>query len=114
MASETRQWQHRTLLALFLASLVTQNAIALPYVRKNGPGSVADFFVGDFTKTTPGKFAMADLGLTTLSFHTWALFESRRLGILRWWLASFLLTFTVGIATAVPFFLLARERAVAH
>jgi len=40
--------------------------------------------------------------------------EAKRLGILRWWAASLVLSFGVGIATGIPFFLLARERAVAR
>lgn len=106
-------WRERALLVIFLAAFVTQNAIALPYVRKNGLRSVADFFVGDTFKTTPGRFAAADLGFVGVGFHTWAFGEAKRLGILRWWAASMVLTFGVGIATGIPFFLLARERAVA-
>lgn len=34
---------------------------------------------------------------------------ARRLGIVRWWAASFALTFAVGIATVIPFFLLVRD-----
>ncbi|HLS78069.1 MAG TPA: DUF2834 domain-containing protein [Nocardia sp.] len=107
-------WRERALLAIFLTAFVTQNAIAIPYVREHGPRSVADFFVGDTFETTPGRFAAADLGFVVLGFHTWAFGEAKRLGILRWWAASLVLSFGVGIATGIPFFLLARERAVAR
>ncbi|MGB6180247.1 MAG: DUF2834 domain-containing protein [Rhodococcus sp. (in: high G+C Gram-positive bacteria)] len=100
----------RTLTALFAAALVGQNAIAIPYVRARGWPSVADFFVGDILKTTPGRFALFDLAFVVLSFHTWAFMEARRLGMLPVWALSFVMTFSVGIATAIPFFLVARER----
>ncbi|MGW5521084.1 DUF2834 domain-containing protein [Gordonia sp. NPDC003950] len=106
-------WYRRSLLVVFVAAFITQNAIAVPYVRRNGPGSVKDFFVGDILRSTPGRFAMVDLAFVVVGFHLWAFAEARSLGILRWWLASVALTFGVGIATAIPFFLLARERALA-
>ncbi|MFW0793776.1 DUF2834 domain-containing protein [Gordonia sp. CPCC 205515] len=106
------QWRQRSLLAIFLAAFVTQNAIAIPYVRKNGWRSTADFFGGDILKTTPGRFAMVDLTYVVIGFHAWALTEARRLNIMRWWIASVVLTFGVGIATAIPFFFLARDRAL--
>ncbi|WP_040794501.1 DUF2834 domain-containing protein [Nocardia higoensis] len=105
-------WRERALLVIFLTAFIGQNAIAIPYVQKNGPRSVADFFVGDILRTTPGRFAMTDLGFVVVGFHTWAFGEAKRLGILRWWAASMVLTFGVGIATAIPFFFLARERAL--
>ena len=46
------------------------------------------------------------------AFHLWAVVEAKNLGILRWWIASVILTFGVGIATAIPFFFLVRERAL--
>nr|WP_296766937.1 DUF2834 domain-containing protein [Rhodococcus sp. (in: high G+C Gram-positive bacteria)] len=107
-------WQRRSLLVILVAAFIGQNAIALPYVRQNGWRSVADFFVGDITRTTPGRFAMLDLTFVVIGFHTWAFAEARRLHIVRWWVASFVLTFGVGIATAIPFFFLARERAIAR
>lgn len=100
----------RALGALFVAALVGQNAIAIPYVRANGWKSVADFFVGDIQKTVPGRFAMLDLAFVVLSFHVWAFTEARRLRMTGIWIVSFVMTFGVGIATAIPFFLLARER----
>lgn len=102
----------RSLTAIFITSFIAQNAVALPYVRERGPKSVLDFFVGDVYRTTPGRFAMIDLIFVVIGFHTWAFSEARRLGIVRWWAASFALTFGVGIATAIPFFLLARQRAI--
>lgn len=105
-------WWRRSLIGIFLASFVTQNAIAIPYVRENGPRSVVDFFgAGELPKTVPGRFALVDLGFVTLGFHVWALAEARRQGIVRWWIGSVVLTFSVGIATAIPFFLLAQESA---
>ena len=106
-------WLRPALAVAFAASFLAQNAIALPYVRANGPKSVADFFVGEINKTVPGRFAMVDLAFVVLGFHTWAFAEARRLGIIRWWIASFVLTFAVGIATAIPFFLLIRETTIA-
>lgn len=108
----TDRWEQRSLLVIFVAAFFTQNAIALPYVRENGWRSAADFFVGDIHKTTPGRFAMVDLTFVVIVFHAWAFAEARRLHILRWWVASFVMTFGVGIATAIPFFLLARNRAL--
>ena len=105
-------WRRRSLMVTFVAALVTQNAIAIPYVRENGPKSVLDFFIGDIHKTTPGRFAMVDLMYVVVGFHIWAFSEAKKLHIIRWWVASFVLTFGVGIATAIPFFLLARDRAV--
>ncbi|MFJ6095017.1 DUF2834 domain-containing protein [Williamsia muralis] len=105
-------WRRRSLMVTFVAALVTQNAIAIPYVRENGPKSVLDFFIGDIHKTTPGRFAMADLMYVVIGFHIWAFSEAKKLHIIRWWVASFVLTFGVGIATAIPFFLLARDRAL--
>lgn len=113
-AASSSTWQRRSLIAIFLSAFVSQNAIALPYVRENGWRSVADFFVGDITRTTPGRFAMVDLTFVVLGFHAWAFGEARRLGIVRWWAVSLILTFGVGIATAIPFFFLARERALAR
>lgn len=106
--------RERTLTTLFVASLVGQNAIALPYVRANGWRSAADFFVGDIHRTVPGRFAMVDLAFVVLSFHVWAFGEARRLHIVPAWIASFVLTFGVGIATAIPFFFLARERRISR
>ncbi|CAM2962506.1 uncharacterized protein DUF2834 [Williamsia muralis] len=105
-------WRRRSLMVTFVAALVTQNAIAIPYVRENGPKSVLDFFIGDIHKTTPGRFAMVDLMYVVIGFHIWAFSEAKKLHIIRWWVASFVLTFGVGIATAIPFFLLARDRAL--
>ena len=110
--SQSDVWRRRSLMATFVAALVTQNAIAIPYVKENGPKSVLDFFVGDIHKTTPGRFAMVDLMYVVIGFHIWAFSEAKKLHIIRWWVASFVLTFGVGIATAIPFFLLARDRAV--
>ena len=110
--SQSDVWRRRSLMATFVAALVTQNAIAIPYVKENGPKSVLDFFVGDIHKTTPGRFAMVDLVYVVIGFHIWAFSEAKKLHIIRWWVASFVLTFGVGIATAIPFFLLARDRAV--
>ncbi len=107
-----QKWRERSLLVVFVTALVSQNAIAIPYVRRNGPESVKDFFVGDILKTTPGRFAMVDLTFVVIGFHLWAFAEARRLRILPWWAASVVLTFGVGIATAIPFFFLARERAL--
>ncbi|WP_238421259.1 DUF2834 domain-containing protein [Gordonia sp. 'Campus'] len=107
-----QKWRERSLFVVFVAALVSQNAIAIPYVRRNGPESVKDFFVGDILKTTPGRFAMVDLTFVVIGFHLWAFAEARRLRILPWWAASVVLTFGVGIATAIPFFFLARERAL--
>ena len=95
-----------------LPAFVTQTAIAVPYVKENGPKSVLDFFVGDIHKTVPGRFAMVDLLYVVVGFHLWAIVEAKKLGIIRWWVASFVMTFGVGIATAIPFFLLARDLAV--
>ncbi|MEE3849143.1 DUF2834 domain-containing protein [Gordonia sp. LSe1-13] len=105
--------REKPLFALFIAAFIIQNAIALPYVRENGLRSTQDFFVGDILKTTPGRFALVDLGFVSISFHIWAFAEARRLRIVPWWIASFVLTCGVGIATAVPFFLLVRDRAIA-
>lgn len=102
----------RTLAALFVAGFVGQNAIAIPYVRSRGWRSAADFFVGDIMKTVPGRFAMFDLALVVLSFHVWAFTEARRLRMTGLWAVSLVMTFSVGIATAIPFFLLARERRI--
>ena len=110
--SQSDVWRRRSLMATFVAALVTQNAIAIPYVKENGPKSVLDFFVGDIHKTTPGRFAMVDLVYVVIGFHIWAFSEAKKLHIIRWWVASFVLTFGVGIATAIPFFLLARDRAL--
>ncbi|PHV66610.1 DUF2834 domain-containing protein [Williamsia muralis] len=110
--SQSDVWRRRSLMATFVAALVTQNAIAIPYVKENGPKSVLDFFVGDIHKTTPGRFAMVDLMYVVIGFHIWAFSEAKKLHIIRWWVASFVLTFGVGIATAIPFFLLARDRAL--
>ncbi|MGL4306146.1 MAG: DUF2834 domain-containing protein [Mycobacteriaceae bacterium] len=101
-------WLRPSLLVLFFLSFFIQNSIALPYVHKNGKKSILDFFVGDIHKTTPGKFAMVDLGLTVTGFHTWAYADAKQRGIIRWWIISLILTFTVGIATAVPFYLYIR------
>ncbi|MGU3293219.1 DUF2834 domain-containing protein [Williamsia sp. M5A3_1d] len=100
----------RTLAALFVAAFIGQNAIALPYVREHGWRSAADFFVGDIHSTVPGRFAMVDLAFVVVSFHVWAFSEARRMKMTRTWAVSFVMTFSVGIATAIPFFLLARER----
>ncbi|MGL6234244.1 MAG: DUF2834 domain-containing protein [Segniliparus sp.] len=100
------------LLVALVVAFFAQNAIALPYVAKNGPGSAKDFFVGDIWKSTPGRFAMVDLLLVVWGFHAWALVDARRHGIFGWWVASFVLTFTVGIGTAIPFYAFARESLV--
>jgi hypothetical protein len=104
-------WEKPALIAAFAGASSVLNAIALPYVKQNGLKSVADFFGGDILKTTPGRFAMMDLLFVVISFHTWAFAEAKRLGILRWWAASFAVTWTVGISAAIPFFLIARNRA---
>lgn len=113
MSSAESPWRRRALFVVFVSALVHQNALAVPYVRENGWRSAADFFVGDILKTTPGRFALVDLTYVVLGFHVWAFTEARRLRIVPWWIASVVLTFGVGIATAIPFFFLARERALA-
>ncbi|WP_334024582.1 DUF2834 domain-containing protein [Nocardia terpenica] len=86
-------WRRPTLIATLVAAFITQNSIALPYVWRNGPKSVLNFFVGDIYKTVPGRFAMADLAFVVLGFHIWAFSEARRLGIIRWWAITFVMTF---------------------
>lgn len=108
-SSDDLSWRRPTLIATLIAAFITQNSIALPYVRRNGPRSALDFFVGDIHKTVPGRFAIVDLAFVVFGFHVWAYAEARRLGIVRWWVVSFVLTFAVGIATAIPFFLLVRD-----
>ena len=112
LIAEDRSGRRPGLLVAFVVAFFAQNAIALPYVAKNGPKSAKDFFVGGIWKTTPGRFAMVDLLLVVWGFHLWAFVDAKRLGIFRWWAASFVLTFTVGIGTAIPFYYLARESAV--
>ncbi|MFC7959081.1 DUF2834 domain-containing protein [Rhodococcoides kroppenstedtii] len=104
--------EERRLMALAAAAGVAQNAIALPYVAQNGPRSAADFFVGKIWSTVPGRFAMVDLILVVVGFHLWARAEAGRLGIRGWWWVSVLMTFTVGIGTAIPFFLGIRARTI--
>ncbi|MFL0160081.1 DUF2834 domain-containing protein [Mycobacteroides chelonae] len=58
--------------------------------------------------------AAAPTGGEAAPFQAWAFSEARRLGILRWWAASVLVTFGVGAGTAVPFFLLVRDAAAAR
>ncbi|MBF6328186.1 DUF2834 domain-containing protein [Nocardia transvalensis] len=106
-------WLRPTLFATLIAAFITQRSIALPYVWRNGPKSALDFFVGDIWKTAPGRFAMVDLAFVCIGFHAWAFAEARRLGILRWWAVSFALT-AVGIASAMPFFLLVRDFTVSN
>ncbi|WP_433579104.1 DUF2834 domain-containing protein [Nocardia brasiliensis] len=106
-------WRRPVLAGSLIVALVTQSAIAVPYVLTNGPRSILDFFVGDIYVTVPGRYAMIDLAFVTLIFHIWAFGEARRLGITRWWLVSFLASFAVGIATGIPAFLVAREYALA-
>ncbi|GAC67393.1 DUF2834 domain-containing protein [Gordonia soli] len=105
--------RRRLLAAIAATAFVTQNSVAVPYVLDNGWRSTQDFFVGGIWKTVPGRFAMIDLTFVVIGFHAWALLESKRLNILRWWFASFVLTWSVGIATAIPAFLYARDRAIA-
>ncbi|WP_337251863.1 DUF2834 domain-containing protein [Mycobacteroides chelonae] len=57
------------------------------------------------------RFIYSDTYLMGTAFQVWAFAEARRLGILRWWVASVLMTFGVGAGTAVPFFLLVRDTA---
>ena len=111
-AAQRPAWYQRSLIAIFVSSFLVQVGLAVPYVTKNGPASVKDFFVGDIWKTLPGRFAMVDLTFVVIAFHFWAVNEARSLGIMRWWLASLAMTFGVGIASAIPFFLLARERVI--
>ncbi|MEO9327222.1 DUF2834 domain-containing protein [Gordonia aurantiaca] len=111
MAAPHQKWRERSLFAVFVTALISQNAIAIPYVQRNGPSSAKDFFVGDIMKTTPGRFAMVDLLFVVIGFHLWAYGEARRLRIIGWWWATLVLTFGVGIGTAIPFFFYARERA---
>ncbi|GAB17650.1 hypothetical protein GOEFS_036_00890 [Gordonia effusa NBRC 100432] len=114
---DSKRWlatpRARALGVIFVAALIGQNSIALPYVRRHGLRSAKDFFSGEvWTASTPSRFAMVDLTFVVIGFHTWAFAEARRLRILNWWLASVVLTFSVGIASAIPFFLLAVERRV--
>lgn len=98
----------------FLAVLgfFAQNSIALPYVWKHGPIAAvrAFFFFGDIRSTPQGKFAVLDLYLLGLAFALWSLRESVRMQILHWWLITMLLTVSVGVGTAAPFFYLVRDR----
>ncbi len=111
-AAQIDTWKRKSLVVTFVAAFVTQNAIGLRYVKENGPKSFLDFFVGDIHKTVPGHFAMLDLLYVGIGFHIWAFAEAKKLHIIRWWVASFVMTWGVGIATAIPFFLLARDLAV--
>ncbi|AWG50370.1 Protein of uncharacterised function (DUF2834) [Mycobacteroides abscessus subsp. abscessus] len=99
-----------TLLAI--AGFFAQNAIALPYVRKHGPVAAvrAFFFFGDIRNTPQGKFAVLDLYLLGLAFALWSLRESVRMQILHWWIVTMVLTVSVGVGTAAPFFYLVRDR----
>lgn len=51
--SAAQSWRRPTLIATLIAAFITQNSIALPYVRRNGPKSTLDFFVGDITRPSP-------------------------------------------------------------
>lgn len=105
-------WRRPTLIATLIAAFITQNSIGVPYVRKNGRKSALDFVSGDILKTVPGRFAVVDLAFVVFGFHVWAFGEARQLGIVRWWAVSFVLSFVVGIATGIPFFLLVRDFAL--
>ncbi|MDO2969855.1 DUF2834 domain-containing protein [Mycobacteroides abscessus] len=97
---------------LAVAGFFAQNSIALPYVWKHGPIAAvrAFFFFGDIRNTPQGKFAVLDLYLLGLAFALWSLRESVRIQILHWWLITMLLTVSVGVGTAAPFFYLVRDR----
>lgn len=56
----------------------------------------------------------SDTYLMGTAFQAWSFAEARRLGILRWWVASVLVTFGIGAGTTVPFFLLVRDIAAAR
>lgn len=100
----------------FLAAVgfFAQNSIALPYVWQHGPKAAvrAFFLFGDIRSTPQGKFAVLDLYLLGLAFALWSLRESVRVQILHWWLIAMLLTVSVGVGTAAPFFYLVRDRAL--
>jgi hypothetical protein len=53
---------------------------------------------------------LADLGISALTFWTFAIHESRRQRIPLWWLAL-LATMMVGLSLGLPLFLLLREMA---
>lgn len=104
------------LLATTLIAFVIQNSIAWPYARKHGlRKAAADFFKPPSKAPLPAiRFIYSDTYLMGTAFQAWAFSEARRLGILRWWAASVLVTFGVGAGTAVPFFLLVRDTAAAR
>ncbi|MFI5782925.1 DUF2834 domain-containing protein [Nocardia sp. NPDC051570] len=102
-------WRRPALIAILIAAFIGQNSIGVPYVRRNGPKSALDFISGDILTTVPGRFAVVDLAFVVFAFHAWAFGEARQLGIVRWWAVSFVLSFAVGIGTAIPFFLLVRD-----
>lgn len=110
--SAPRSDRSRTiLLATTLAAFVVQNSIAWPYVAKHGPRKAAvDFFRPPSKAPLPAvRFIYSDTYLMGTAFQAWSFAEARKLGILRWWVASVLVTFGVGAGTAVPFFLLIRD-----
>ncbi len=104
------------LLATTLVAFVTQNSIAWPYAWKHGPRkAAADFFKPPSKAPLPAiRFIYSDTYLMGAAFQAWAFAEARRLGILRWWVASVLVTFGIGAGTAVPFFLLIRDTVAAR
>lgn len=48
------------------------------------------------------------------AFHAWSFVAAQRLGILRRWAASALVTFDIGAGTAAPSFPLVRDMAAAR
>lgn len=101
--------RRRLLLLLTVIGFVVPNTFVVTYFREHGVSrDTAAAFFAEWMASTPTRALTADLGITSVAFGLWSLWDSRDNNVKHWWLVP-VGTGSVGICFAVPLYLLLRE-----
>ena len=97
---------------LSLAGLIATWYFNLQFAREPGASGALRFIRDSYANNASSSISN-DVSIAALTFLVWSYFEAKRLTMKWWWL---FIPFTIGIALACafPFFLLLRERKLAH
>ncbi|MDV7987361.1 MULTISPECIES: DUF2834 domain-containing protein [unclassified Rhodococcus (in: high G+C Gram-positive bacteria)] len=101
--------RRRLLLLLTVIGFVVPNTFVVTYFKEHGVSrESATAFFAEWVASTPNRALTADLGITSVAFGLWSLWDSRDNGVRHWWLVP-VGTGSVGICFAAPLYLLLRE-----
>ena len=101
--------RRRLLLLLTVIGFVVPNSFVVTYFKEHGVGrDSATAFFADWVASTPTRALTADLGITSIAFWVWSLWDSKDNGVRHGWLVP-VGTGSVGICFAAPLYFLLRE-----